>query len=129
MICAAVFQIVARDGGDHDMFQFHSRHRFGHALRFIRFQRERLRGCHRAESARARATIARNHECGCPLAPTFPAIRTLRAFTNRVQPQIRNQCLGGKENRVRRQPHFDPRRFVRLMQSRIDFRAGHARRN
>src|SRR5712692_1679403 len=114
MIRAAVFQIVARDGGDHDMLQLHPYHRFGHALRFVVFQSERFRRCHCAKSACPRATIARDHERGGALAPAFPAVGALRAFTNRMQPQIGNQRFSRKEDRVRRQPDLDPGRFMRL---------------
>ena len=41
------------------------------------------------------------------------------------RPQIGNERLGRKENRIRRQPHLDPGRLLRLVQCRIDFRAGH----
>ncbi len=128
MIRAAIFQIVARDGGDNDVLQFHPPHRFGDPLRFVFFKRERFRCCHRAKSAGARATIAGNHHRRRALAPAFPAVRTLRAFANGVQTQIGNERFGRKENRVRRQPHFDPWRLMRLVQRRIDFRAGHAMR-
>jgi hypothetical protein len=39
--------------------------------------------------------------------------------------QIGNQRLSRKENRIRRQPHFDPGRLPRLVQCRINFCAGH----
>ena len=93
MIGAAVLQVIARDSSDNDMFQFHPAHRLGYALRFVFFQRERFRRCHGAKSARARATVAGDHESGCALAPAFPAVRALRALANRVQPQIGNQRL------------------------------------
>ena len=125
MIRAAVLQIVARDRGDDDMFQLHPPHGFGDPLRFIFFQRKRFRRGDRAKSAGARATIARDHHRRRALAPAFPAIRALRAFANRVQPQIGNQRLRRKENGIRWQPHFDPGRLLRLVQRRIDFRAGH----
>ena len=125
MIRAAVFQVVARHGRNDDMLELHPPHRFGHALRFVFLQGERLRGADRAKAARARATIARDHDRGCALAPAFPAVRALRALADRVQAQIRNERLGGEENRIRRQPHFDPGRLLRLVQSRVNFRAGH----
>ncbi len=129
MIRAAVFQIVARDGGDHDMLQLHSYHRFGHALRLVVFQSERFRRCHRAKSARPRATITGNHERGGALAPAFPAIRALRAFANGMESQIGNERLGRKENRIRRQSDFDPGRLMRLVQRRIYFCTGHCQSN
>jgi hypothetical protein len=49
----------------------------------------------------------------------------LRAFANSMKAQIGNERLGGKENGIRRQPHFDPRRFVGLVQGRINFWARH----
>jgi hypothetical protein len=42
-----------------------------------------------------------------------------------VQPQIGNERFGREENRIRRQPHFDPRRLLRLVQGWIYLRAGH----
>ena len=125
VICAAVLQIVARDRGDDDVFQFHPAYRFGHALRLIFFQGKRFRRRDCAKSAGAGAAIACNHHCRRALAPAFPSIRALRALANRVQSQIGNQRFGGKENRIRWQPHFDPGRFLRLVQGRIDFGAGH----
>ena len=111
MIRAAVFQIVARHRGDDDVFQFHPAHRFGDALRFVLFQRKRFRGGHRAKTAGARATIARDHHRRGALAPAFPAIRALRAFANGVQSQIGDERFGGKENGIRGQTHLDPGRL------------------
>ena len=59
------------------------------------------------------------------MAPAFPTIRALRALANRVQPQIGNQRLRRKENGIRRQPYLDPGRLLRLVQLRINLRAGH----
>jgi len=59
------------------------------------------------------------------LAPAFPAIRALRAFANSVQSQIRNKSLGRKEDGIRRQPHPNPRRLLRLVQGWINLRTGH----
>jgi len=129
MMGAAVFQIIASDGRDHDMFQFHSHDRFGHALRLVFLQGKRFRGCHRAKSTRACATVPRDHERGCALAPAFPAVRALRAFADGVQSQIGNERFGREENRIRRQTDFDPGRLMRLVQRRIDLCARHGGRN
>src|SRR4051812_11450517 len=110
------------------MFQIHPAHGLRDSLRFVVFEREWLRRCHRAKSASARATIASDHESSGALAPAFPTIRTLRALANRVQPQIGNQRFSRKENRIRWQPHFYPRRFLRLMQDWINLRAGHSKK-
>src|SRR6266436_5162837 len=83
MIGTAILEIVARDGSDHDMLQLHPAHRFGNALRFIFFQVKRFCRCHRAKSAGARASVTRNHEGGCSLAPAFPAVWTLRALAEK----------------------------------------------
>jgi hypothetical protein len=125
MIRAAVFQIIARDRGDDDVLQSHPAHGLGDTLRFVFLQGKRLGGSHRAKPAGAGATFARDHHCRRSLAPAFPAVRALRALAHRVQPQIGDERLGRKENRVRRQPHFDPGRLLRLVQRRIDFHAGH----
>ena len=68
-----------------------------------------------------------DHHGGGALAPAFPAIWALRALANGVQTQIGNERLGREKDRIRWQPDFDPGRFLRLVQSRIDFRAGHRR--
>src|SRR3954453_1827776 len=111
------------------MFQIHPAHGLRDSLRFVVFEREWLRRCHRAKSASARATVASDHESSGALAPAFPTIRTLRALANRVQPQIGNQRFSRKENRIRRQPHLYPRRFLRLMQGWINLRAGHSNKS
>ena len=125
MIGATVLQIVARDRGNDDVLQIHPLHCLGDALWLVVFQREWFRCCDCAKSACPRATIASDHESSGTLAPAFPAIRALRAFANRVQSQIGNQCFGRKENRIRGQPDFDPGRFLRLVKGWIDLRAGH----
>jgi hypothetical protein len=125
MISAAVFQIIARDGSDHDMFQFHSAHCLRDALWFVVFKCKRFRRRHCAKSAGSRATIPGDHESSGALAPAFPTIWALRALANRVQLQIGNQRFGRKENRIRRQPYLDPRRLLRLVQGWIDLGAGH----
>src|SRR6266481_1637832 len=107
------------------MFQIHPAHGFGDTFRFVVFEREWLRRRYRAKSACPRATIASDHESSGTLAPAFPTIRALRALANRVQPQIGNERFGRKENRIRRQPHFDPGRLLRLVQCWIDLRARH----
>jgi len=45
-----------------------------------------------------------------------------------VQAQIRNERLGRKENWIGWQTHFDPWRFVPLMQGWINLCAGHDRK-
>ena len=125
MIRATIFQIVSGDGGNDDVLQTHPAHRLRDAPRFILFQRERFSRSHGAKSAGPGAACTRDHHRRGALAPTFPAIRALRAFTDGVQPQVRDEGFGGKENRIRGQSNFDPWRFLRLVQRRIDFRAGH----
>jgi hypothetical protein len=107
------------------MFQLHPSHCFSHALRFVFLEGERFRRCHRAKSAGARATIARDHHRSRALAPAFPAVRTLCAFANGMETQVGDERFGRKENRIGWKTHFDPRRFLRLVQTRIDFGAGH----
>ncbi len=125
MIRAAVFQIIARDSRDYHVLQPHSPDGFRDALRFVFFECKRLGCCHRAKSAGACATFARNHHRRCPLTPAFPTVRTLRAFTNGMQAQIGDERFRRKENRVRGQPDFDPGRLLRLVQGGIDFGARH----
>ena len=125
MIRAAVFQIVTCYRGDDDVLQIHPAYRIGYPLWFVVFQGERFRCRHSAKAACACAPIARDHKSGRPLAPAFPTIRALRALADRMQPQIRDQRFGRKENRIRRQSHFDPGRLLRLVHGWIDLHAGH----
>ncbi len=121
MFRAAILQIVARDGGNDDVFELQSSHGFGDALRFVFLERERFRGADRAKAAGPGAAFARDHHRRGALAPAFPAIRALRAFADGVQPQIGDERLGRKEDRIRGQPHFDPGRLLRLVQARDRF--------
>jgi len=93
MISAAVVQIVARYRGDHDMFQVHPAHRFGHALRLVFFRAKGF-AVVTGQNPQARATVARDHESGRALTPAFPSVRALRALANGVQSQIGNQRFG-----------------------------------
>ena len=125
MVGAAILQIITRNRSDDNVLQFHSTHRLGDPLRFVFLQGVGFGRCHRTKPTGACAAIPRYHHRGRTLAPAFPAIRTLRAFANRMQPQIGNKRFRRKENRVRRQPHPDPRRFLCPVERRIDLRAGH----
>jgi hypothetical protein len=42
-----------------------------------------------------------------------------------MEPEIRNQPLGGKEDRIRRQAHLDPIGLFLQMKGRVDFNGGH----
>lgn len=125
MVRAAVFEIIARHCGDDHVFQTHSAHRFRDTLRLVFFQRKRLRGADCAEPTGASAAFAGDHHGCSALAPAFPAVGALRALANGVEAQVGNESLGGEENRIGRQAHFDPGRLLRLVQGRIDLRAGH----
>ncbi len=125
MIRAAILKIIPRDSGNDDMLQTHPTDGLSDALRFVLFQRQRFGGADRAKPTGAGAALACNHHRRGALAPAFPAVRALRALADGVQAQIRDERFRRKENRVRGQPHFDPGRFLRLVQGRIDFRAGH----
>ena len=125
MFGAAVFQVIARDRGNDDVFQLQSPDGFGNPLRFIFLERERFRRTHRAKSAGAGAALARDHHGRGALAPAFPAIWALRALANGVQTQIGNERLGREKDGIRWQSDFDPGRLLRLVQCGIDFGAGH----
>src|SRR5207237_3801181 len=86
MVGAAVLEIVARHRGDDDVLQAHASHGFGHPLWFVFLEGERFGGCDRAKPAGAGATFARDHHRRGALAPAFPAVWTLGAFTYGVQP-------------------------------------------
>ena len=107
------------------MLELHAGHGLRDALRFIGLEGEGLRGGHRAKAAGTRATFAGDHKSRGASTPAFPSIGALRTLTHCVQAQVGNKRPGRKENRIGRQPHLDPGRLLCLMQSRIDFRAGH----
>src|SRR5207247_6905987 len=97
----------------------------GDALRFVVFKREWFCRRYCAKSAGAGATIPSDHERRRALAPAFPSVWTLRALADGVQAQIGNERFGREKYRIRRQSHLDPGRLLRLVQCRINLRAGH----
>jgi hypothetical protein len=121
----AIGHIVAGHRGDDHVFEFHPHDRFGHTLRFVLLEGEGF-GCgHRAKPAGAGATVAGDHERGRALTPTFPAVRTLRAFADGVQTEVGDQRLGREKDRVGRQANFDPVRLLGQVEGGVDFDARH----
>src|SRR5260370_35640307 len=102
------------------MCQFQPPHCFSNTLRFIFLERERFCGRDRTKPARARASIARDHHRRSALAPALPAIGALRAFANSMKAQIGDERLGGKENGIRRQPHFRSEEHTSELQSHLN---------
>jgi hypothetical protein len=94
MISAAVFQIIARDGGDDDVIEFHAAGGFGDAHRFVGFEREGLGGFDGAEGAGARAVVAGDHEGGGAFAPAFPVVGAFGAFADGVEAEIVEEGAG-----------------------------------
>jgi hypothetical protein len=125
MIGTTVGKVITRNSGDHDMLEAEAFHPLRDALRLIFFEGERLGGIDGAKSTSPRATITCDHKSSSSPAPALPAIRALRAFANRVEAKIRNQTLGGKEDRIRGQAHLDPVGLLLLMKGRVDFNGGH----
>ena len=125
MIRAAIFQIVPRDRGNDHMLQTHPAHGLGDALRFVLFQGERFGG------VTAQNPQARVQRSPAIIIVAVPWLQHSQRFGHCAlsqtvcKTQVRDERLGGKENRIRRQPDLDPGRLLGLVQCRIDFRAGH----
>ena len=90
----AIGNIVAGDGCDDDMLEFHPANGLGDTLGLVLFQRERLGRVDRAESAGSGATVTGNHHGRSAAAPAFPAIRALGTLADSVQAEIRDHRLG-----------------------------------
>src|ERR1700732_2095524 len=98
MICSPISQVVARNSGDDHMLQVHSPDRFRDTQRLVDFQGKWLSRGNRTKTARTRTPLASDHESSGSLTPALPTIWTLGGLAYRVQPQIRNQRLGGKKD-------------------------------
>ena len=97
---AAIRQIVSRHGGNDHMPEPQAPRGFGHPLRFVLFQRQRLGRFDRAKTAGPGAMIAPDHECRRGPAPAFPMVRALGAFANRVQIQFSQESAGAGKGRL-----------------------------
>ena len=82
---AAVYEIVAVDGGDDDVAQTKRANRVRNALGLAWVNRARTAVCHRAVRARPRADVAEDHErCG-PVVPAFADVGAASLLTYRVE--------------------------------------------
>src|SRR5271163_4004395 len=88
MICTTICQVIASNRRNDDMLQLHPADRFCDPYRLVLFKSKWFGRGNCTESAGPRASVAGNHECGCPLAPAFPTIRTLRRFTDCMKSKI-----------------------------------------
>ena len=113
MLRAAVRHVVAGDGGDDDVFQFHPACGLGHAERLIGFERERFGRGHGAKAAGARAAVAGNHERRRAFAPAFPMVRALGALADRVQLEFAEQVARLRKRVGRGQLDAQPFRQTR----------------
>ena len=107
MLRTAIRQIVAIHRSNDDVTKIHVRRHFSDMARFVRIEREIvLRDGtlgNRAETAAARAQIAKNHECRSAAMKAFVNIRAARRFADRVQPaaaQLALQRVKGFEVRT-----------------------------
>ena len=96
MFRTTIGQVITSHGGNHHVLQLHSPRGFSNTLGLISLQRHRLTCVHGAETARACAALARDHERCCPLTPTFPMIWTAGAFTNSMKIKVIYEVTRGK---------------------------------
>ena len=123
VIRATVHDVVTSDGGDDDVVQLHALHGLGHALGFVRFERERFGGLDGAKATGAGAAVARDHEGRGALAPAFPTVRALSFLADGVQFEIGDEGLGAPEHGIARQFHADPVGFLVRVQGGVDLRS------
>lgn len=109
MFGATVVEVISSHGRDHHVLQSHPAGGLGDALGFVGLQWQGLGGIDRAEAAGAGASIPGDHESGRTAAPTLPVIRTLGAFADGVQPEVRKQEARPGEDAGTGERHFQPR--------------------
>ena len=84
MLCAAVAQVVAVNGGDDDVTQVHGFDGFCKVFRFVGVKHIRAAVSYVAERAAAGTNVAHNHEGRRAFAETFADIRAGGFFANSV---------------------------------------------
>ena len=105
MVRTAICKVIARNGGDNDMFEAHAPGSFGYSRGFVSLQRERPGGGHCAKAAGTGAALPSDHEGSGAFAPAFPVIGAHGALANRMEFQLLQQgtrmceCIrGGQAN-------------------------------
>ena len=130
MLGSTVFEIVASDGGDDDVFEVHAAGSLGDPSGLIGLQCIRLGGFDGAETAGAGAFVTGDHESGGALSPAFPAVRALGLLADGHQLEIGNQGFGRPEGGIVWKTDLDPRGFLLSMELGIHFHfraaGGHA---
>ena len=125
MFGAAVFQVIARDRGDHDVLQPHPPDGFGDPLRLIFLERERFR---RLTAQNPQARVQRSPAI---IIVAVPWLQHSQRFGHCALSQTvcrrrsEMSALVEKKTGIRWQSDFDPGRFLRLVQCGIDLGAGH----
>ncbi len=125
---SAVTEVVAGDGGDDDVAEFHAGGGLCDALGFVGLERVGFGGFDGAESAGAGAFFTGDHEgCGA-VAPAFPAVRALGFLADGDEVEVLDEGFGSPELRVIGEADFDPVRLFALVKGGIHvvFRAAAA---
>ena len=91
---AAIGQIIASNGGDHNVFQSQAKCGFSNPRRFVALERLRFTSRHGAEPARASAHVAEDHEGGRFLRVALHAVRAFGVIANSFQSQLVEQSGG-----------------------------------
>jgi hypothetical protein len=129
---AAVGEVVAVDGGEHEIRPAQIAHGFGDALGFepVDFAARAAR-LDVAEVAAARARVAEDHDRGGAGAPALADVRAHRLLADRVQVEGFHVALEPLVVFAVRQPHFEPGwlGLTRLRLGQIDHAATVSRSN
>ena len=89
---AAVRQVVARDGGDHDVPQAQALTGFGEAFGLVDRDRLGVSALDGAEAAGPGAHVAQDHECRRPAGPALRAIGAPRTFADSFEAELVDQA-------------------------------------
>ena len=127
VLSAAVGQVIAVHGCDHNVFETELRHRVTDVGRLLGVERRRQAGAHIAKRTGPGAGIPHNHQRGVALRPALPDIRTTGFFTYRDKAMLFDDGAGLIVLRRARRLDADPRRFAqqRGIFARHFFRMAH----
>ena len=108
---AAVGEIVAVDGGEHDIAELHELHGARGVLGLLRIEPAvRVTGVDGAEAAGARAHRSHQHQGRRPCVPALPDVGALGFLADRGEPMLTHQAPDAGEPGPGRRPGLQPRR-------------------
>jgi hypothetical protein len=111
-LIAAVRQVVAVDGSQHDVFEVHQLDRAGRVLDLLGVEpAARVTRVDGAKLTRARANGAHEHQRGRAVVPALADVRTDRFFAHGSEPVRTHRRAQILEALAARQSRFQPRRL------------------